>query len=127
VSRSAVSTKPQFLDSIVIDDWRFPVVIRRVAERLQGPTVLPANGWSSCWARTRTRTAAPIGPGLLTAGHVCAKLQKGSIVPLDNGQTGILLDVAPPGIDAAVIGTEELPPLSVAALPMTPTSRRSAL
>jgi hypothetical protein len=109
-----------FLESITCENRRFPVVVREVEERLQRPTVVPAVGWSSCWARTRTNSRHPIGPGALTAQHVVQGVPIGGPVPLSSAGNGSLLDVAPPSVDAALVDTLEPPPASASSIDVNP-------
>ena len=112
----ATDAPPTHLPSLEIDNERFPVVVRPIWQELQQPSVLPADGASSCWIQTRTWTTEPRGPGGLTARHVVDGVPIGGSVPLDDGTFGKLLDVAPGAIDAAVVE-----------LPNAPTGRRNPL
>ncbi|GAB3785388.1 hypothetical protein [Nocardioides ungokensis] len=112
--------EPRFLSRIDIDGERFPVVVRPTRFELQAPTVQPADGWSSCWARTKVKSDQSLGPGILTAQHVYPQYTQGQRVPLANGTYGRLLDVAPPGIDAAIVETSEAPPPTAGPMTLTP-------
>ena len=113
-------SQPEFLKRIEIEGERFPVVVRPIRFERQAPTTQPAAGWSSCWARTKVKSGQTLGPGILTAQHVYDGYSLGQQVPLENGTRGVLLDVAPPGIDAAVVQTDEAPPPDARTLTVTP-------
>lgn len=61
--RARRSAAPALLEPIELDGWTFPVITRSVEIQLQQPTTVPADGWASCWARTRVDSANPSGPG----------------------------------------------------------------
>jgi hypothetical protein len=98
------------LPSIQVGDYSFPVVLRQPTRRLHAPTVQPINGTSSCWAVSRAsgQLTRPIGPALLTAKHV-TPATIGARVPLTDGSSGTVVDIAPEGIDAALIESFETP------------------
>lgn len=56
----------------------------------------------------------------MTAGHVVEGYAVGQKLPLEAGSLGELIDVAPPGIDAALIKTDQEPPPGATTLSMTP-------
>lgn len=84
-----------------VDDQTFPVIVRPANWRLHAPTVHPSLGTSTCWAKSR-RVTLKNKPGILTAKHVVAHTTIGSSVSLTSGK-GRLLDLAPEGIDAALV------------------------
>jgi hypothetical protein len=95
----------QWLPSLVADGHEFPVLVQRPVEMLHSPIVRPATGSSGCWAYSRVgRTKR--GPGLLTAKHVLGDATGGRI-PLTDGTFADILDLAPDGIDAALVSTPE--------------------
>ena len=88
--------------TVKVGNLRFPVFIRPSRwEFHQLPTIHPGNGTGACWART-LKPGFRKKVGLLTAKHVVGQRILGNPVPLTNG-IGKLLDVAPEGIDAALI------------------------
>jgi hypothetical protein len=86
---------------VSVDDQSFSVIVRPANWRLHAPTVHPALGTSTCWAKSR-RPTLKSKSGILTAKHVVGKPAIGSAVPLTSGH-GTLLDLAPEGIDAALV------------------------
>lgn len=95
--------EPLELEPLLVDDHRFPVVVRRVAERVHAGSGVPhpAAGSATIWARSRLATR-PVGPGSLTAKHVTGHTL-GAPIPMSCGCTGRVVDVAPPCIDAAMV------------------------
>lgn len=98
---------PVHLTDLHLRERSFPVWIRPVRFNLHAPHNSPALGTASCWARSRVKSLA-LGPGLLTAKHVVGT-HIGAAVQLDDGSVGHILDVAPDGIDAALVSSPELP------------------
>lgn len=95
-------------EPIEIEGRTFPVVVRRPFEILHGtPQIHPRAGRSACWASSAKHT----GQAILTAAHVLKALLGrdpaiGDIVPMDHLGTpvsGTVVDVAPGGIDAALV------------------------
>jgi hypothetical protein len=97
--------QPEWLVPLEADNHRFPVLVQRPVEILHSPTVKPVTGSSGCWAYSRTGQARR-GPGILTAKHVLGGATGGQI-PLTDGTFANILDIAPDGIDAALISTPE--------------------
>jgi hypothetical protein len=81
---------------LVVDDERFPIVIRPVDVRAHISN--PSGGTSACVATSRGRVH---GPAYLTAKHVVGSL--GSVMTLSCGCTGNVCDVGPEGIDVALV------------------------
>ena len=100
-------SNPFFLESIELEEKSFPVVVRPFVAIPHSPSIHPSLGRCGCWAMTRISSASPVGPGGLTAKHCVLGLTKGSKVALSNGTWGTLLDIAPEGIDAAIVDTGE--------------------
>jgi hypothetical protein len=100
-------TKPFYLESIKFEEKSFPVVVRPFVGIPHSPSIHPSLGRCGCWATTRISSPSPVGPGGLTAKHCVLGLTKGSKVSLSNGTWGTLLDIAPEGIDAAIVDTGE--------------------
>ena len=95
----------EWLAPLEADGHRFPVLVQHPVEILHSPTIRPAAGSSGCWAYSRAgRTKR--GPGMLTAKHVLGEATGGRI-PLTDGTFADILDIAPDGIDAALISTPE--------------------
>jgi len=79
----------------------FPVFIRQAQWEFHVHPLHPANGTAACWARSRKPTLKK-KLGLLTAKHVVGARVLGNAVQLTEG-FGTLADLAPEGIDAALI------------------------
>lgn len=95
-----------FLDPILVKDRKFPIVVGpiTVTERAS-PTAHPSHGTATCWAKSRVSTSSP-QQGILAAKHVTGtRLQ--ARVKFNGGGIGRLVDMAPEGIDAAVVDTPE--------------------
>ena len=86
---------------VTVSDQNFSVIVRPAEWKLHMPAVDPALGTSTCWAESR-RPRLKNKPAILTAKHVVGKMPIGSSVPLTSGR-GTLLDLAPEGIDAALV------------------------
>ncbi|OPY72631.1 MAG: hypothetical protein A4E64_02890 [Syntrophorhabdus sp. PtaU1.Bin058] len=100
--------KPFFLEPIELEEKSFPVVVRPFIEIPHWPSIHLSLGRCGCWAETRMSSNS-VGPGGLTAKHCVSGLTMGSKVPLTDGTWGTLLDIAPEGIDAAIVATGETP------------------
>jgi len=87
---------------IKVGNLRFPVFVRQAEWEFHSGPVHPANGTTTCWARSNKPALRRKGIGLLTAKHVVGPRVLGSAVKLTRG-IGSLMDVAPEGIDAALI------------------------
>lgn len=101
----------QFIDLIEVNNRKFPIVVRSITlTEHASPTVHPSNGTATCWAKSRVSTPLP-QEGILTAKHVTGtRLQ--ARVKFNGGGVGRLVDMAPEGIDAAVVDTPETFPRS---------------
>ena len=97
--------EPEWLDPLEADNHQFPVLVQRPVETLHSPTIRPVAGSSGCWAYSRTGQTKR-GPGMLTAKHVLGEAAGGQI-PLTDGTFADILDIAPDGIDAALVSTPE--------------------
>ncbi|HEX3472080.1 MAG TPA: hypothetical protein VHT28_12935 [Silvibacterium sp.] len=86
---------------VTVDDQSFSIIVRPAEWRLHAPTVHPALGTSTCWAESR-RPRIKNKSAILTAKHVVGQTTIGSAVPMTSGH-GTLLDLAPEGIDAALV------------------------
>ncbi|HEV2616688.1 MAG TPA: hypothetical protein VGU63_08790 [Candidatus Acidoferrales bacterium] len=94
--------EPQTDLSVKIGNLQFPAFIRPSRwEFHQLPQIHPANGTAACWARS-LKPSLQKKVGLVTAKHVVGQRILGNPVPLTKG-LGKLLDLAPEGIDAALI------------------------
>lgn len=94
----------------------FPVFIRQAQWEFHSRPVHPANGTAACWARSR-KPALKKKLGLLTAKHVVGPRVLGNAVLLTQG-FGTLADLAPEGIDAALIQVpKSISPHSTSPLP----------
>jgi hypothetical protein len=105
----SAESEPAF--AVKVGNLIFPVFVRPARwEFHQLPQVHPANGSAACWARS-LKAGLRKKVGLLTAKHVVGQRILGNPVPLTKG-LGKLLDVAPEGIDAALIQVPraQLPP-----------------
>jgi hypothetical protein len=102
----AVSPESEPQRTVQVGNLLFPVFVRLARwEFHQLPQVHPANGTGACWARS-WKPGLRKRVGLLTAKHVVGQRILGNPVPLTKGLDR-LLDVAPEGIDAALI---QVPP-----------------
>jgi hypothetical protein len=95
----------EWLEPLEADDHRFPVLVQRPVEILHSPAIRPVAGSSGCWAYSRAGQAKR-GPGMLTAKHVLGEATGGQI-PLTDGTFADILDIAPDGIDVALVSTPE--------------------
>jgi len=102
-----VDPRTSQMEPLDVDNQRFQVLVRPIQLEEHGPQTQPANGTSSCWARTRLASEA-VGPGLLTAKHVTNGVI-GGLIPLSDGTQGEVLDIGPEGIDVALVATTEDP------------------
>ncbi|MCC5950622.1 MAG: hypothetical protein JJU45_00855 [Acidimicrobiia bacterium] len=103
---------PRFfhLDPALAEQVRsFTWIVERpcTVEPHRGPSVHPAAGTGSCFARTRV-----LGPsrqeGVVTARHAVGDAgSRGDPVPLADGRLGELSDMAPGAIDVCVVSTGE--------------------
>lgn len=100
--------RSNILDYVRLSEKEFPIVIRRINKKYYSPSIHPVQGTSGCWAKSRI-TSDPIGPGFLTVKHVTGS-KIGAPILLSNGRFGHVLDVAPQGIDAALISSTEVFP-----------------
>jgi hypothetical protein len=97
-----VSAESEISFRVKVGNLVFPVFVRQSRwEFHQLPQLHPANGTAACWARTM-KPGLRKKVGLLTAKHVVGQRILGNPVPLTKG-IGKLLDIAPEGIDAALI------------------------
>jgi hypothetical protein len=100
------------IDYLTVDDRPFPVYRREIRYVRQAPAVSVRGGTASCWAISR-RYFDRIDPALLTAGHVAAQDRDqpsppiGLEVPMDDGTIGTVVDVAPGGLDVALVKSDE--------------------
>ncbi len=99
------------IDYIAAGSLEAPIVVHPMRIVEHAPNVHPIDGTAACWAVSRV-SSVPRGPGLLTAKHVTGSLT-GADVRLTNGALGSVIDVAPPGIDAALVGVDSGPRQSV--------------
>jgi hypothetical protein len=86
--------------TLSVEGAEFPVLTRANDRFRPHRPPDPANGTSACWA-----TSAKLHPRrtyALTAEHNVRGIDVGDPVPLAGGGQGRLVDVAPPGIDAAL-------------------------
>jgi hypothetical protein len=101
-------TRHEPLTYIEIEGASFPVFIRGYREDRHGIPCQPLGGTVSCWAVSR-RSTYPVGPALLTAGHVASgdpavsTPQIGTLVQMCTGPTGTVVDVGTPGMDLALV------------------------
>src|SRR5579884_81307 len=87
---------------VTVDGQSFPVIARAAVWKLHAPSVHPSLGTSTCWANSR-RPTLKNKPAIVTAKHVVGTaIPIGSSVPMTSGH-GTLLDLAPEGIDAALV------------------------
>ena len=87
---------------VTVDDQSFPIIRRAAAWRLHAPSIHPSMGTSTCWASSR-RPGLRSKPAIVTAKHVVGNTTPiGSAVSMTAGH-GTLLDLAPEGIDAALV------------------------
>jgi hypothetical protein len=89
------------------DGFVFPVFVRRVVERYHAPTIHPTNGTATCWAKSG-RLPSTQNSGLLTAKHLLSDPRIGSLTSTTAGY-GKVLDIAPDGIDAALLEAPHCP------------------
>jgi hypothetical protein len=88
------------ITEIPLGDYVFPVALRRSRTNLHRPPD-PVGGTAACWAMSRC--SSPLSQqGFLTAKHVTNGVLYSSI-DLTNGKVGTVTDLAPDGIDAALI------------------------
>lgn len=85
---------------VTVDQESFRIMVRPAEWTLHAPPN-PTMGTATCWAQSR-RPRLKNKPALLTAKHVIVNTTIGSAVPLASGR-GTLLDLAPEGIDAALV------------------------
>jgi hypothetical protein len=96
---------PTRLPDIEIDGRAFPVFVRRiVANQHAWPSSHPSKGTLACWAKTRLASSKPRF-GAVTAKHVVGSRIGRRIQTA--GATWKVRDVAPEGIDAALVETPE--------------------
>lgn len=88
-------------DRLDVSGESFPIILRQAEWHLHVPNIHPVLGTSACWARSQRRLLSD-KPAILTAKHVVGERPVGSSVPLNRGH-GTLLDLAPEGIDAALV------------------------
>lgn len=94
---------PQFIN---IGKNSFPFLVRNITiEEHTAPKQHLLNGTAGCWARSRINSSNS-KLGVLTAKHVTG-MRNGTTVNFSNGN-GRLIDVAPEGIDAALVKSPEL-------------------
>jgi hypothetical protein len=100
-------------DRLEVNGESFPIIFRQAEWHLHSKllpyfeSVHPADGTSTCWAMSNRLPKRELA--ILTAKHVVGKKPVGSSIPLKSSEPslrghGTLLDVAPDGIDAAIIG-----------------------
>jgi len=87
--------------AIRIANLVFPVFIRSAVWDFHAVNVHPANGSTACWAKSQKKPLQR-KVGLVTAKHVVGQHVLGNAVPLTKGY-GTLIDLAPEGIDAALV------------------------
>ena len=87
--------------SVHIGNDIFPIFIRQARLQLHSVNVNPQNGTAACWAKSR-RPQLASKTAVLTAKHILAQSVLGHPVPLTAGN-GRLLDLAPEGVDAALV------------------------
>ncbi|HVW78643.1 MAG TPA: hypothetical protein VHB45_13605 [Alloacidobacterium sp.] len=83
-----------------VDQESFRIMVRPAEWTLHAPPN-PTMGTATCWAQSR-KPRLKNKPAMLTAKHVVGNRTIGSNVPLTSGR-GTLLDLAPEGIDAALV------------------------
>jgi len=86
---------------IKIANLVFPVFTRSAVWDFHAMNVHPANGTAACWAKSK-KNSLKRKAGLVTAKHVVGQHVLGNAVPLTKGY-GTLIDLAPEGIDAALV------------------------
>ncbi len=87
---------------MTVDGESFPVVVRPAEWKLHAPSIHPSLGTSTCWGESR-RPSLKGKPAIVTAKHVVGSTTPvGSSVSMTSG-SGTLLDLAPEGIDAALV------------------------
>jgi len=97
--------EPVFLESIITSEREFPVIVRHISMTEHAlPTMHPLTGTVACWAKSRKNTSAS-KLGVLTVKHV-VDARIGARVKF-NGGVGRVVDIAPEGIDAALVSTPE--------------------
>jgi hypothetical protein len=101
LAQGDVTESTEAFTPIEIDKTLFQVVVRpiTIAEHAL-PAMHPSNGTVACWAKSRANTKNS-KLGVLTAKHV-AGTRIGSRLKF-NGAIGKVVDVAPDGIDAALV------------------------
>lgn len=97
----AAEATEQAVQAVKIGNLLFPVFVREARWEFHSNPVHPANGSAACWARSK-KSALGNKICLLTAKHVVGVRVLGNAVPLTQG-FGTLADIAPEGIDAALI------------------------
>jgi hypothetical protein len=94
--------------SIEIGNRTFPIFVRQAEYKPHAVGVNPQNGTAACWAKSR-RPQLISKNAVLTAKHILAQSVLGHQVLLTHGN-GQLLDIAPEGVDAALIEVNPGPP-----------------
>lgn len=82
-------------------EFRFPVIVLRIKEYLHNGISSPIGGLGTCYAQSKV-SSKPLGPGILTAKHVVGNTI-GTKIHLTCSCMGKVIDVAPDGIDAALV------------------------
>jgi hypothetical protein len=96
-----VSLEGQFAARVKVSNLVFPVFVRPSLWEFHIPELHPASGTATCWAKSM-KPSLQKKVGLLTAKHVVGPRILGNPISLTKG-IGKLIDVAPEGIDAALI------------------------
>jgi hypothetical protein len=92
---------------ITVGDVRFPIFVRQREIEFHSLSVNPRSGTAACWAKSK-RPPLASKTAVLTAKHIFGQPVLGTTIPLTSG-SGKLIDVAPEGVDAALVEVTQTP------------------
>jgi hypothetical protein len=93
--------------AISVGDIRFPIFVRQRKLELHSLGVNPRHGTAACWAKSK-RPPLASKTAVLTAKHILRQPVLGQTIPFTTG-SGRLIDVAPEGVDAALVEVNQMP------------------
>ena len=90
---------------VPVDDHHFPVRIRRIQREEHIGVPNPDGGTGACYGVSRESATDSIGPGIVTAKHVVGS-NIGEEIDLSCLCPGKIIDIAPDGIDCALVKSD---------------------